>query len=231
MRTVAGCGFASTWLRANDSAMRCSVRSAAKPSRRGRRCGAMSGATGGPAFVAAGRTAARRRLPAFIDATMSAGMMGPMNASRIAIGLGLALALAAPLSTLAKSPAPAKGCAAQVREGWLRLPPMQMPMMAGFGRIENRCAAPVVIVGAKSAAFGEVSLHETRLVDGVSKMRPVPELRIAPDGAAVLKPGGLHLMLMQPRAPLKAGSRVAVEFALKDGGTLFGEFEVRKPAP
>ena len=104
-------------------------------------------------------------------------------------------------------------------------------VLAGFGRIENRCAAPVVIVGAKSAAFGEVSLHETRVVDGVSKMRPVPELRIAPDGAAVLKPGGLHLMLMQPHKPLKAGSRVAVEFALKDGGTLLGEFEVRKPTP
>ena len=53
---------------------------------------------------------------------------------------------------------------------------------------------------------------------------------IAPDGAAVLKPGGLHLMLMQPHAPLKAGSRVAIEFKLKDGGVLRGEFVVRKPA-
>ena len=57
----------------------------------------------------------------------------------------------------------------------------------------------------------------------------LPELRIAPDGVATLKPGGMHLMLMQPRAPLKAGSKVVVEFALKDGGTLRGEFVVRKP--
>ena len=61
-------------------------------------------------------------------------------------------------------------------------------------------------------------------------MREVPELRIAPDGAAVLQPGGLHLMLMQPKSPLKPGSRVAIEFELKDGRKLFGEFEVRKPA-
>jgi copper(I)-binding protein len=60
-------------------------------------------------------------------------------------------------------------------------------------------------------------------------MRPVPELRIAPDAAAVLKPGGLHLMLMQPTAPLKAGSRIAVEFQLQDGRRLLGEFELRKP--
>ena len=51
------------------------------------------------------------------------------------------------------------------------------------------------------------------------------------DGAVVLKPGGMHLMLMQPRAPLKEGSRVVVEFTLKDGGVLRGELEVRKPAP
>ncbi|MGH8081184.1 MAG: copper chaperone PCu(A)C [Lysobacter sp.] len=160
-----------------------------------------------------------------------------MNVSRIAMGLALSASLLAGSvsGVWAKEPArPAaavKPCLAQVREGWVRLPPMQMPMMAGFGRIENRCAGPVVIVGAKSAAFGDVSLHETRIVDGISKMRALPELRIAPDGAAVLKPGGMHLMLMQPHAPLKEGSRVAVEFQLKDGGSLLGEFEVRKTAP
>lgn len=130
----------------------------------------------------------------------------------------------------AQSPVQAVECAARVKEGWVRLPPVSMPMMAGFGRIENPCAWPVTIVGASSPAFAEVSLHETRVVDGVSRMRHLPELRVAPEGAAVLKPGGLHLMLMQPRAPLKDGSRVVIEFALKDGGVLRGEFVVRKPA-
>ena len=123
----------------------------------------------------------------------------------------------------------ARDCAPQVRDGWVRMPPGDMPMMAGFGRIENRCPTPATIVSASSPAFGDTSLHETRIVDGVSRMRAVPDLRIAPDDAAVLKPGGLHLMLMQPRAPLKAGSRVAIEFRLQDGRTLFGEFEVRGP--
>ena len=105
---------------------------------------------------------------------------------------------------------------------------MAMPMMAGFGRIENRCTTPVVIVGVSSPAFGDTSLHETRIVDGVSRMRALPELRIAPDSVAILKPGGLHLMFMQPRAPLKPGSRIVVEFALQDGGILRGEFEARR---
>ncbi len=104
-----------------------------------------------------------------------------------------------------------------------------MPMMAGFGRIVNGCAAPATIISASSPSFGSVELHETRVVNGISRMRPVPELRLAPDASAVFKPGGVHLMLMQPRAPLKPGSKVVIEFTLANGGSLLGEFEVRKP--
>ena len=123
----------------------------------------------------------------------------------------------------------ARECAPAVEGGWIRLLPGGMPMQAGFGRIDNRCATPVTIVSASSPGYASVELHETRIVDGVSRMRAVPELRIAPQGAAVLKPGGLHLMLMQPKVAPRAGSRVAIAFRLKDGRSLVGEFEVRKP--
>jgi copper(I)-binding protein len=141
-----------------------------------------------------------------------------------------ALAIAALVATgFSGFSARAGDCLPQVRDGWVRLPAVAMPMMAGFSRIENRCAAPLVIVGVSSPAFSDTSLHETRIVDGVSRMRALPEVRIAPHGVAALKPGGMHLMLMAPRAPLKPGSRVVVEFALQGGGTLRGEFVVRKP--
>ena len=125
----------------------------------------------------------------------------------------------------------ARECVPVIKEGWVRLPPMAMPMMAGFGRIANPCAMPVVIVSASSPAFGEVSLHETRNVEGVNRMRQVEQLRVAPDDSVTLKPGGLHLMLMQPRAPLKEGSKVVVNFKLQDGREILSELVVRKPAP
>ena len=118
-------------------------------------------------------------------------------------------------------------CAPQVREGWVRLTPNDMPMHAGFGRIDNRCTRPATIVSASSPSYGEVELHETRMVDGVSRMRGLRELRIAPDKAAVLQPGGLHLMLIRPRSKLKAGGKVAIAFKLADGRTIHGEFAVR----
>lgn len=125
----------------------------------------------------------------------------------------------------------ARDCAPSVKDGWVRVMPGNMPMQAGFGRIDNPCPMPATIVSASSPAYGSVELHESRVVDGVNRMREIPELRIAPDAAAVLQPGGLHLMLMQPKAALKPGSRVAILFKLKDGRELIGEFEVRKPVP
>ena len=86
-------------------------------------------------------------------------------------------------------------------------------------------------VSASSPSFASVELHETKLVDGVSRMRPVPELRLVPNGSAQLKPGGLHLMLMKPSAPLNPGSRVVLQFELAGGGKVLGEFEVRKAMP
>jgi periplasmic copper chaperone A len=141
----------------------------------------------------------------------------------------LALVLACVCAWAFVSPAAAGDCQPQVRDGWVRLGPAGMPMMAGFGRIENRCAKPITILGADSPAFASAELHETRIVQGVNRMRHLPELRVAPDGVAVLKPGGMHLMLMRPHAPLKAGSRIVVSFRLADGGELLGEFEVRRP--
>jgi copper(I)-binding protein len=126
-------------------------------------------------------------------------------------------------------PVAARECRPQVRDGWVRMPPGKMPMMAGFGRIVNHCSTPATIVSARSPSFGSVELHETRVVDGVSRMRPVPELRLGPDAIAVLKPGGMHLMLMRPGTTLKPGSRIVVEFELAGGGKLLGEFEIRKP--
>ncbi|WP_068850184.1 copper chaperone PCu(A)C [Stenotrophomonas rhizophila] len=118
-----------------------------------------------------------------------------------------------------------------VREGWVRLPPGSSPMAAGYGVIHNGCEAPVAVVAAGSKAFGDVSLHETTLVDGVSRMRAVERLPIAPGASVVLKPGGLHLMLMQPEVPLAKGGQVPLRLSLEDGRKVDAMLAVRADAP
>ncbi len=125
----------------------------------------------------------------------------------------------------------AADCLPRIRDGWIRLAPpgmsMSMPMLAGYGRIENPCPGAVAVTGASSAAFGDVSLHRTTVVDGISRMRPVPSLPIAARGVVTFEPGGLHLMLMQPTVALKSGDSVRMVFTLQDGRQIRGDFVAR----
>ena len=116
----------------------------------------------------------------------------------------------------------------RVSEGWIRFPAMAH-MAGGFGRIDNACKADVAVVSVRSAAFAEVSLHETTQVDGVSRMREVERLPLASGKGAELKPGGLHLMLMGGKAALQEGQRVPLLLGLSDGSEVRGELVVRKP--
>ncbi|MGR4874768.1 copper chaperone PCu(A)C [Pseudoxanthomonas sp. LARHCG66] len=122
-------------------------------------------------------------------------------------------------------------CLPVVKGAWVRLPPVAMPMMAGFARIENPCAKQVSVTGAESLAFADVSLHETREENGVSRMREVATLPIAHGKAVELKPGGLHLMLHGSYAPIAAGEKVVITLRLADGRSLPVAFDVRKTAP
>ncbi len=106
-----------------------------------------------------------------------------------------------------------------------------MPMAAGYGQIHNGCRSAVVVVGAGSKAFGDVSLHETTLVDGVSRMRAVERLPIAAGATVALKPGELHLMLMHPEVPLSEGRVLPLRLSLEDGRKVDGQLQVRSGAP
>lgn len=131
------------------------------------------------------------------------------------------------LGLLAALPGCATECAPTLQEGWIRAGPPGMPMRAGFGRIVNDCPAPLVITGASSPAFGDVSLHRTSMVDGVSRMRAVPVLQVPANGETVLEPGALHLMLSGGRGGFATGDRVPVVLEISDGRSLRGTLEVR----
>jgi copper(I)-binding protein len=95
--------------------------------------------------------------------------------------------------------------------------------------IDNTCVAPVEIVSASSPAFADVSLHETRIENGISRMRALTVLPVAAHASVSFAPGGLHLMLMQPKLVLKEGDQVEVDFTLRDGRRIPGRFELRAP--
>ncbi|MBA8681728.1 copper chaperone PCu(A)C [Stenotrophomonas tumulicola] len=121
------------------------------------------------------------------------------------------------------------GCV-QVKEGWARLPAVAtMPMTAGYATVHNGCDQPVTVIGARSSSFGDVSLHETTVTDGVSRMQHVHQLPIAAGASVELKPGGLHLMLMQGKGALTEGQALPLVLELAGGEEVQGTLQVRAP--
>lgn len=139
-----------------------------------------------------------------------------------------ALAALVTLSPLVSHAAPAStaACVPTVRDAWIRTAPM-MPMGAGFFVLENRCKAAVALTGASSTAFGDVTMHETRVEGGVSRMRPLTRVDLASGASVEFKPGGRHLMLMSPMSPLTAGRRVRIDLVFADGRAVPVDFTVR----
>ncbi len=61
-------------------------------------------------------------------------------------------------------------------------------------------------------------------------MRAIERLPLAPGARAELKPGGLHLMLMQGKGALKEGQVVPLRLQLEGGGEASATLTVRKAA-
>lgn len=117
-----------------------------------------------------------------------------------------------------------------VASAWVRAAPPGAAMLAGYVTLRNDADAAARVVAAESDAFEAVEMHRTEEVDGVSRMREVQAIEVPAHGEAVLAPGGLHLMLMRPRAPLAEGDSVAIRFRLADGGVVEADFPVRRGA-
>lgn len=145
------------------------------------------------------------------------------------VSLALAALVFVSASVSATPPSGPDDCLPEADDAWLRVTPA--PMWAGYLTLYNRCDAAVVVTGARSDAFGDISVHETRLVDGVSRMRAVPRLVVAPGGDAVFRPGGLHLMISDFRTRPDVGDRVRIELLLEDGRRVPVTFETRWAAP
>lgn len=71
-------------------------------------------------------------------------------------------------------------------------------MSVGYLTLGNDSATDVSVSRVTSPQFAAVEIHETAVIDGVARMRDVPELTIPANSSITLRSGGLHLMLMRP---------------------------------
>lgn len=111
---------------------------------------------------------------------------------------------------------------------WSRPTPPGASMGVGYMVIRNHGGSDITLVGASTPRAGRVSIHETRMKDGVMAMQPLANgLSVAAGETVELKPHSYHLMLEQLVKPLKAGERVSLTLEFEEAGTLPVELNVQ----
>jgi len=118
-----------------------------------------------------------------------------------------------------------------VEKAWIRAAPPGAAMLAGYATLKNAGDAPLVVTGASSADFGDVSLHESFSENGVERMRPLGDVVIAPGASVAFAPGGKHFMLMDARRELKTGDLVKIHISTRPGPGADAQFSVRESTP
>lgn len=85
------------------------------------------------------------------------------------------------------------------------------------------------LLSVSSPAAEKVELHTHIMENGVAQMRPVDAIALTAGTPVELKPGGLHIMLIGLKAPLKAGDMLPLTLHFEKAGEVAVSVPVKGP--
>ena len=116
-----------------------------------------------------------------------------------------------------------------VSEPWARASAGKAKAGAAYLSIANDGLEVDRLLKAATPVAKKAAIHTHIMDGGIMKLRPVEALEVNPGEPAVLKPGGLHVMLMGLKAPLKEGETFPLTLTFEKAGTLEVQVNVQKP--
>ena len=100
---------------------------------------------------------------------------------------------------------------------------------AAFMIVKNSGAAADALVAAESPVAARAELH-THIKDGdVMRMRQVPSIDVPAGGTVSLQPGGLHIMLIDLKEPLRQGETFPLTLTFAKAGKVGVDVPVKAP--
>ena len=144
-----------------------------------------------------------------------------------------ALTLAALATALATLFVPASAwaqAAVKVEAAWARPTAAGQAAGGGFLKITGGAAADRLL-GGSAGISKAVELHTMQMDGDVMRMREVPGIEVPAGQAVELKPGGLHLMFMGLKQPLKAGDSFPLTLRFEKAGEVKVDVKVSAQAP
>jgi copper(I)-binding protein len=122
-----------------------------------------------------------------------------------------------------------------ITDPWARATPKGASAGASYMTITNNGTAPDRVSCVSSDAAAQCQIHTMTMEDNVMKMRPVEGgLEIKPGETVRLRPGSLHMMLVELKHPLEAGQTIKATLKFDNAGTVDVDYPVAAigaPAP
>lgn len=114
---------------------------------------------------------------------------------------------------------------------WARATPPAARTGAVYLAIANEGTEPDRLVSAATPAAAAVELHANVMEGGIARMSRVDAIDVRPGEPAVFQPAGLHIMLVDLRAPLRDGERFPLTLTFARAGAVTIDVPVRRTAP
>lgn len=100
-----------------------------------------------------------------------------------------------------------------VKDAWVRGTVAQQKATGAFMQIKSVSGGRLLSVS--SPAAGVVEVHEMAMDGNTMRMRALPALDLPAGKLVELKPGGYHVMMLDLKAPLKAGDTVDLSLLIE----------------
>ena len=86
--------------------------------------------------------------------------------------------------------------------------------------------AEAALVGAVSPVANSAEMHAMRMEGGVMKMRALQRIELPAQKTVKLAPGGLHIMLVGIKQPLREKQRIPLELTIEGAGRVKSNVKV-----
>ena len=117
----------------------------------------------------------------------------------------------------------------KIEDAWARSSPLAAGNGSVYLTIENGGNEADALIGVSAAVSEAAEIHEMMMEGDVMKMRPVAgqRLEIPAGGKVELKPGGLHIMLLELKEKLEIGQTVELTLKFEKTGEQTVTAEIR----
>ena len=112
-------------------------------------------------------------------------------------------------------------------DAWVPVAPPGVKAHAAYMVLMNHGKETRTITAVQSPQYGSATMHASITKDGVTHMQHRAAVDLPPGPPVGFVPGGMHIMLMKPKAAYKEGDTIDLSLTLDDGTTVAVKATVR----